>query len=83
MEPSQRGELTKGFRRSSGSFELVMSPLLLALIGYGLDRWFGTLPVLTVVFAVVGFAGAAVKLYYSYKYEMERHEAEASWAKQS
>ncbi|MCU0267377.1 MAG: AtpZ/AtpI family protein [Acidimicrobiales bacterium] len=83
MAQSQRGELTKDFRRSSGSFELVMSPLLFALIGFGLDRWLGTVPVLTILFAVVGFAGAAVKLYYAYKFEMDRHEAEATWAKQS
>lgn len=83
MDASQRREFNDQMQRSSGSFELVMSPLLLALIGYGLDRWLGTVPVLTVIFAVVGFAGACVKLYYGYRVEMDEHEAGAPWAKRS
>jgi F0F1-type ATP synthase assembly protein I len=80
---SQGRELTESMHRSTGSYELVISPVLLALIGYGLDRWFGTVPVLTIIFAVVGLAGACVKLYYGYKNEMDEHEAKAPWAKQS
>jgi F0F1-type ATP synthase assembly protein I len=67
--------------RTTGGFELVFSPLLLALIGYGLDRLLGTLPVLTIVFAVVGLAGAVAKLYFTYRLEMERHESNGPWAK--
>ena len=67
-------------RRSTGSFELVASPLLLALVGLGLDRLFGTTPLLVIIFAVVGFAGASIKMFYSYKLEMQQHEAEAPWA---
>jgi F0F1-type ATP synthase assembly protein I len=67
--------------RTTGGYELVFSPLLLALIGYGLDRWLGTLPVLTIVFAVVGLIGAVVKIYCTYRLEMEQHEASGPWAK--
>jgi F0F1-type ATP synthase assembly protein I len=67
--------------RTTGGFELVFSPLILALLGYGLDRLFGTLPVFTIVFAVVGLAGAVAKLYFGYRVEMERHEANGPWAK--
>jgi F0F1-type ATP synthase assembly protein I len=67
--------------RTTGGYELVLSPLLLALIGYGLDRWFGTVPVITVIFAVVGLAGAVIKLYYGYRSEMEAHEANGPWSK--
>ena len=63
------------------AIELVFSPLLLALVGYGLDRLFGTVPVLTIIFAVVGLAGAVAKLYYGYRAEMEQHEANGPWAK--
>jgi F0F1-type ATP synthase assembly protein I len=72
-------ELSNDMRRSSGAYELVVSPVLLALLGLALDRWLGTVPVLTVTFAIIGFAGAAVLLYYRYKLEMDRHEQGAPW----
>jgi F0F1-type ATP synthase assembly protein I len=65
--------------RSTGSFELVLGPLLMALIGFGLDRWLGTTPWLTVILGVVGLIGACVNLYYGYQREMDEHEANASW----
>ena len=67
--------------RTTGGFELVFSPLLLALVGYGLDRLLGTLPIFTIVFAVVGLAGAVAKMYFTYRYEMEQHEANGPWAR--
>jgi F0F1-type ATP synthase assembly protein I len=69
--------------KSTGSYELVLSPLLLALIGYGLDRWLGTVPLLTVAFAVLGLVGACIKIYYGYLSEMDEHEKDAPWAKRS
>ena len=69
--------------KSTGSYELVFSPLLLALIGYGLDRWLGTLPVLTIIFAVVGLVGACIKIYFGYMAEMDEHDKDAPWAKHS
>jgi len=69
--------------KSTGSYELVFSPLLLALIGYGLDRWLGTLPIFTIICAVVGLVGACIKIYYGYVAEMDEHEKDAPWAKHS
>jgi hypothetical protein len=37
------------------------------------------LPWFTVAFAVFGFSGASVRIYYGYKTEMELHEAGAPW----
>jgi F0F1-type ATP synthase assembly protein I len=79
VDDGRRGEFSKGLRRSSGSYELVFSSALLALIGFGLDRWLGTGPVLVILFAVAGFAGASIRLYFGYKYEMERQEEGAPW----
>jgi hypothetical protein len=67
--------------RSAGSYELVFGPLLLALVGYGIDRWLGTTPILTIMAAVIGLAGAVIKLYYSYAHEMDQHDAGAPWAR--
>jgi len=67
--------------RSAGGFELVLSPLILALVGFGIDKLFGTVPVFTVLFAVLGLIGVVVKIYYNYRAEMEAHEAEGPWAR--
>lgn len=83
MDVSQRRELSQQMHRTTGSYELVFSPLLLALIGYGLDRLFGTLPLFTIAFAVIGLVGACIKLYYGYTSEMKEHEANGPWAKRS
>jgi F0F1-type ATP synthase assembly protein I len=77
-----RSELSEDMRRSSGAYELVVSPVLLALLGLALDRWLGTTPVFVIALAVVGFAGAVTLLYYRYKLEMDRHEEGAPWAAQ-
>jgi len=81
VDVSQRRELSEQMHRTTGGFELVFSPLLLALVGYGLDRLLGTLPVFTIIFAVVGLAGAVVKLYFTYRYEMQQHESSGPWVK--
>jgi len=81
VKVSQRRELSEQVHRTTGGFELVFSPLLLALVGYGLDRLFGTVPVFTIIFAVIGLAGAVIKLYYTYRLEMEQHEANGPWAR--
>lgn len=79
MDVSQGRELTNGMHRSTGSFELVLGPLLMALIGFFLDRWLGTLPWLTVSLGVFGLVGACVNLYYRYQLEMAEHDANAPW----
>jgi F0F1-type ATP synthase assembly protein I len=81
VDARERRDLNQTMYRSAGSYELVVSPVLLGLLGFGLDRWFGTLPVLTIVFATVAFLGACVKLYYGYKHDMDDHERGRPWAK--
>jgi F0F1-type ATP synthase assembly protein I len=81
VKVSQRRELSEQVHRTTGGYELVFSPLILALVGFGIDKLLGTVPVFTVIFAVVGLAGAVLKLYYGYRTEMEQHEANGPWAK--
>jgi F0F1-type ATP synthase assembly protein I len=69
--------------RSTGSYELVLSPLVLALIGYGADRWLGTTPILTIMAAALGLVGAVVKICYRYAHEMDRHDAEGVWSRRN
>ena len=55
--------------------------MLLALLGYGLDRLFGTVPVLTITLGVLGLVGAVVKIYFTYRSDMEQHEASGPWVR--
>jgi F0F1-type ATP synthase assembly protein I len=79
MDVSQGRELSNGMHRSTGSFELVLGPVLMGLIGLLLDRWLDTTPLFIILLAVLGFAGAAVNLYYGYRNQMNEHEANAPW----
>jgi F0F1-type ATP synthase assembly protein I len=83
VDSSERRELTQQVHRSTGAYELVLSPLILGLIGYALDRLFGTTPLLTIIFAVAGLIGATAKVFFTYKAEMEQHEANGPWVKRS
>lgn len=76
MDLEQKRELSDGvFNQSHGSFELVLGPAILALIGLWLDRKLGVVPVFTLVLAAAGFVGAVAKLYFGYRHAM--HEASA------
>jgi len=69
-------QLNKG----NGSFELVLSPLILAMIGFWLDRSvLHTTPWMTVTFALLGLVGATIKLYYTYRFKMAELDAAAPW----
>lgn len=67
MDQSQRSDLTQSVHRSSGSFELVFGAVLFSLLGLLVDRATGTTPVFMLVFALAGFVGAAISIYYRYK----------------
>ena len=75
----QQQELTRSLHRSHGSFELALAPVLMALIGLWLDKTFDTLPLFTIVCAVVGVLGSTVKVMYVYKAQMAEEAAGAPW----
>jgi F0F1-type ATP synthase assembly protein I len=62
--------------QSTGGYELVLSGVILALLGLWLDRTLGTTPILTILLAVAGFVGATANLFYRYKRDIARLEAE-------
>ena len=72
-------ETTRQLNRSHGSFELALAPVILGLLGLWLDRTLGTVPLFLVLFTVCGFAGAGIKIYYTYRYQMEQHQSEVAW----
>jgi F0F1-type ATP synthase assembly protein I len=79
-----RREMHNGFGDAlARAFELVVTPLVFAVLGWLLDGWLGTRPVFTVVLAVFAVAGVVIRMYYGYELEMRRHEQEGPWAKRS
>ena len=76
-----RQELYNGFGDTfTRGMEMVLTPLFLGGVGYGLDRLLGLVPVLTIVLAMVGVVGVGVKEYYTYKAAMDAHDVDAPWA---
>jgi ATP synthase protein I len=75
QQPQYRG-FGDGF---AAAVELVVTPLLIALAGYGLDRMLGTGPIFLVLFATFGVVGVSVKTYYAYKNAMAREEEGKPW----
>ncbi|HZR13839.1 MAG TPA: AtpZ/AtpI family protein [Acidimicrobiia bacterium] len=59
----------------------VVAPLLLGLIGYGLDRWLGTRPVLMLALACFGVAGTFVTSFYEYQARCAREDEGKPWTR--
>lgn len=74
MDTSQRRELNEGFQRSAGSYELVAGAAMFSVLGLWIDRTFGLVPLFTLLFAMVGFLGATVSLFYRYRARMAELE---------
>ena len=70
MAAADKRELNEQLGSSHGSFELVLSPVLLGLFGWWLDGKIGTGPWLLIGLAVFGVVGASLKLYFEYRLRM-------------
>lgn len=73
MHAEKTNGLTRQFYNSHGSFELVMSSVLLALGGWWIDSLAGTKPLFMVVGAVLGVTGATIKIVVAYRLAMAEH----------
>jgi F0F1-type ATP synthase assembly protein I len=81
ISPTQRRFIEELGNSNTGAFELVLTPLILALGGYGLDRVFGTRPLLMLVFGVLGFFGVVYKIYLEYTLRMKQAEEGKPWTR--
>jgi F0F1-type ATP synthase assembly protein I len=77
-----RQDLNQGFGNALGlAVEMVGTPMIFGLLGWLLDRWIGTAPLLTLVLFLFGVVGMALKAYYAYVEKMKREEADTPWGK--
>jgi hypothetical protein len=75
-----RRQLNRGYDDGmTRALEIVLTPLFLGGIGFALDAWLGTRPVLTITLGVLGVVGIFVKMWLGYDREMRAHEAEGAW----
>lgn len=72
--------VTQSLNQSHGSFELVVSPLVLGLLGWWIDGRAGTGPWLAIALATLGVVGAAIKVFYEYRERMAAVAADAQAA---
>ena len=76
-----KADLYRGFGDGfTRAFELAVTPVLFGLLGYLVDRWAGTVPVFTTIFALVCVIGMLLRTWYGYVYKMETLEKAGSWA---
>jgi F0F1-type ATP synthase assembly protein I len=63
------------------AFEFVATALIFAGVGWLLDRWLGTEPVLFILLALFGFIGVCLRTIYHYKAKVERDEEGKPWTR--
>ena len=63
------------------AFELVLTPLLMALLGHFIDRAVGTGVVIALVFGIVGLLGVSYRAYVAYTARMKQLSAGKPWEK--
>lgn len=63
------------------AFELALTPAIIGGFGYLLDRWLGLLPILTIVFFLIGMGGVIARMWYAYDAKMKEHEQAGPWAR--
>lgn len=79
MHAETKRDVTRQLNNSSGSFELVLVPVVLSLSGSWIDSHLGTANWFAVVGAVLGLVGATYKLRLEYLAAMARHGASSPW----
>lgn len=74
------GDAGKGYADTLGhGIELTLTLVVFGAIGWFIDRWIGTSPAFTIAFAILGFIGISLKLWFGYDREMRGHENGAIW----
>jgi F0F1-type ATP synthase assembly protein I len=77
-----RRELYNGFSDTFvRAVELVATPLILGFMGYGLDRWLGTVPLFTLILGLFCLGYLVWKTMRQYDRDMTRQQVGAPWAR--
>jgi F0F1-type ATP synthase assembly protein I len=82
VDNNDKRDLYNGFGDGLAlAFEFAVTPAIFGVLGYLLDRAVGTIPVFTILLALLCIVGMFVKVWYSYDASMREHEAKAPWGR--
>jgi F0F1-type ATP synthase assembly protein I len=77
MDLADRRQMNRGMGDAlAKAFELMATPLLFGAAGWFLDRWLQTMPLFTLVLALLAVIGKLLAMWYRYVAKMEQLEAE-------
>lgn len=77
--PNQQRESYRGLGDGfSRAFELALTPMVFALIGYLADRVLGTAPFAMIGCTVFAIVGMGLRMWFTYDHEMRAHETSFS-----
>lgn len=79
----EKPTLSRDMGQSTGGYEMVAGGVLFALGGLWLDRQLGLTPLLTIVLAILGFAGGVASVYYRYQRDIAEVEAQTEALRQA
>ena len=80
VELRERQATYQGFSDALAmAVEFVATPMVFALIGFGLDRWLGTGPVFAIALGLFGFVGTVARTYFWYQTNIKRAEEGKPW----
>lgn len=71
MDAYEKRDLHDALWRSHGGFDLVLAPVIFALLGLWIDSSIGTRPLFTLALLAFGAVGAALKVYYDWRRGMD------------
>lgn len=79
---SRRATVQQGYNDGlTQALTLVAGPVLLGLVGFGLDLWLGTRPVFLLALACFGVVATFVTAYYEYRAKCDRDDEGKPWAR--
>lgn len=72
---SAKRELNQGFGNAlNAAVELAVTPVLMGLVGWLVDRWLGTSPIVAVFFAAFTLGYVVWRQYVAYQGSMDRQQ---------
>jgi F0F1-type ATP synthase assembly protein I len=79
---AERRSLNNAFGEALAyAFEFTATVVVFSGLGWLIDRWLGTAPVLLVVLSTVGFVGVCIRTVYRYKEKVELEEEGKPWTR--
>jgi hypothetical protein len=82
VDHKDKRDFYNGFGDSlARAFEYAVTPAIFGFLGFLLDRAIGTVPLFTIVLALLCIVGMFLKTWYTYDTAMRAHDEGAPWGR--